>query len=145
MRQQHLLLGFAKLREKIEAAIEPISAILKKHEQEIQTLDRTREVVKQRTTASETMAEVSGGRIRTLENQVRILQEQVDDLENKSRRKNVWLVGLPVHEEGEDLVGYLEKWLPNFLGLELEQVWAGSQCVGLGRITMRRSGPDHNA
>ncbi|GCC36356.1 hypothetical protein chiPu_0014850 [Chiloscyllium punctatum] len=75
--------------------MELISAVLKNHEQEIHTLDRRVETVEQRTMALQTVAEFSGGRIRTLEDQVQGLQEQVDDLEDRSRKKTLRLMGLP--------------------------------------------------
>ncbi|GCC32295.1 hypothetical protein chiPu_0010756 [Chiloscyllium punctatum] len=48
-----------------------------------------------------------------------------------------WLVNLSEHEEGKDLVGFLEKWLLKFLGLVVE-----SSRMSLERahwIVMRRS------
>uniref|UniRef100_H3BBK3 L1 transposable element RRM domain-containing protein n=1 Tax=Latimeria chalumnae TaxID=7897 RepID=H3BBK3_LATCH len=45
------------------------------------------------------------------------LQEKADDLENRSRRCNLHLVGLPEGEEGKDPVSFLESWLPSLLNL----------------------------
>lgn len=42
----------------------------------------------------------------------------VDDLENRSCRSNLRLVGLPVKMEGKDMCAFLEKLLPEILGPE---------------------------
>uniref|UniRef100_H3ALZ0 L1 transposable element RRM domain-containing protein n=1 Tax=Latimeria chalumnae TaxID=7897 RepID=H3ALZ0_LATCH len=57
------------------------------------------------------------------------LQGKTDDLENRSRRCNLHLVGLPEGEEGKDTVSFLESWLPSLLNLpelinNLEVEWA---------------------
>ena len=41
---------------------------------------------------------------------------KVDDLENRARRSNVRLVGLPELTEGGDVRNFLEKWIPEALG-----------------------------
>uniref|UniRef100_H3AK80 L1 transposable element RRM domain-containing protein n=1 Tax=Latimeria chalumnae TaxID=7897 RepID=H3AK80_LATCH len=60
----------------------------------------------------------------SLENTVLQLQEAIvklqgktDDLENRSRRCNLRLVGLPEGEEGKDPASFLESWLPKLLNL----------------------------
>uniref|UniRef100_H3A2K3 L1 transposable element RRM domain-containing protein n=1 Tax=Latimeria chalumnae TaxID=7897 RepID=H3A2K3_LATCH len=45
------------------------------------------------------------------------LQGKTDDLENRSRRCNLRLVGLPEGEEGKDPASFLESWLPKLLNL----------------------------
>ena len=57
-------------------------------------------------------------KVSTLENTVKSLTNKVDDLECRSRRNNVRLVGLPEKAEGQDAAAFLEKWLPEALGLE---------------------------
>lgn len=44
------------------------------------------------------------------------LLNKVDDLENRSRRNNVRLVGVPEKAEGRNLVAFLESWLINAIG-----------------------------
>ena len=41
---------------------------------------------------------------------------KVDDLENRSRRSNLRLVGMPERKEGIDVCALLEKWIPDVLG-----------------------------
>uniref|UniRef100_H3ARV8 L1 transposable element RRM domain-containing protein n=1 Tax=Latimeria chalumnae TaxID=7897 RepID=H3ARV8_LATCH len=53
--------------------------------------------------------------VQQLQETVVKLQEKTDDLENRSHRCNLRLVGLPEGEEGKDPVSFLESWLPSFL------------------------------
>uniref|UniRef100_H3AQU3 L1 transposable element RRM domain-containing protein n=1 Tax=Latimeria chalumnae TaxID=7897 RepID=H3AQU3_LATCH len=55
--------------------------------------------------------------VQQLQEAVVKLQEKADDLENRSRRCNLRLVGLPEDEEDRDPVSFLESWLPSFLNL----------------------------
>lgn len=41
---------------------------------------------------------------------VQTLLAKVDDLENRSRRNNICLVGIPERAEGSDAVSFCEKW-----------------------------------
>lgn len=53
-----------------------------------------------------------------LEDKIKSLSAKTEDLENHSRRSNIRLVGLPEKAEGRDTCGFLEKWLPDALGME---------------------------
>uniref|UniRef100_H3AQT9 L1 transposable element RRM domain-containing protein n=1 Tax=Latimeria chalumnae TaxID=7897 RepID=H3AQT9_LATCH len=55
--------------------------------------------------------------VQQLQEAVVKLQDKMDDLENRSRRCNLRLVGLPEGEEGRDPVSFLESWLPSLLNL----------------------------
>lgn len=54
----------------------------------------------------------------SLESQVKKLTDKVDDMENRNRRNNLRLVGLPEKEEGNDACGFLEAWIPKTLELD---------------------------
>ena len=47
-----------------------------------------------------------------LRQQVESLEAKMEDLENRSRRSNVRLIGLPENAERKDACTYLEKWIP---------------------------------
>ncbi|KAJ4932381.1 hypothetical protein JOQ06_010804 [Pogonophryne albipinna] len=47
---------------------------------------------------------------------VESLEAKMEDLENRSRRSNVRLIGLPENAEGKDACTFLEKWIPEILG-----------------------------
>ena len=55
---------------------------------------------------------------KTLQIQVKALTERADDMENRSRRNNLRLVGLSENEEGRDACTFLEKWIPSVLGMK---------------------------
>lgn len=50
--------------------------------------------------------------------QIAFLLHKVDDLENRSRRSNIRLVGVPEKSEGKDPVSFFESWLINMVGKE---------------------------
>ncbi|KAL1268900.1 hypothetical protein QQF64_034263 [Cirrhinus molitorella] len=58
-------------------------------------------------------------RANSLESQVKKLTDKVDDMENRNRRNNVRLVGLPEKEEGNDACTFLEAWIPKILEMDL--------------------------
>uniref|UniRef100_A0A672KM94 Interferon-induced GTP-binding protein Mx-like n=1 Tax=Sinocyclocheilus grahami TaxID=75366 RepID=A0A672KM94_SINGR len=57
-------------------------------------------------------------KIQHLEKQIRDLTEQVDDLENRGRRCNVRIVGLPEDTGGSNPLKFFEKWIPDYLHLD---------------------------
>ena len=66
------------------------------------------------------------------------LRAQLEDQENRQRRKNLRIAGFPEGTEGNNTVAFLEKWLPPILGLsntpEIERahrtVWSRPQESG---------------
>ncbi len=65
----------------------------------------------------EDTVDVLQAKVTKLEKQTTDMAEHIDDLENRSRRCNLRLVGLPEGMEGKDPVTLLEKWLPSYLNL----------------------------
>ncbi len=59
-----------------------------------------------------------------LRNQLERLTEKMTDMEDRSRRNNVRLVGLPEGAEGSDVAGFLRvnlsKWIPSLKGRNIE-------------------------
>lgn len=53
----------------------------------------------------------------------------VSDLENRGRRKNIRIVGLPEEAEGEDPTQFFETWLPEILHIETKS----------GRVKLERA------
>ncbi len=52
------------------------------------------------------------------EKKITALAWKIDDLENRSRRSNLRLLGLPEKSEGNDACTFLENWLPEALDME---------------------------
>uniref|UniRef100_A0A3B4WX50 L1 transposable element RRM domain-containing protein n=1 Tax=Seriola lalandi dorsalis TaxID=1841481 RepID=A0A3B4WX50_SERLL len=57
-------------------------------------------------------------RVRGLENQIQRMAELIDDLENRGRRKNLRVIGLPEDVEGTNPTKFFASWIPNLLELE---------------------------
>lgn len=57
---------------------------------------------------------------KTTDGELSDLREQLDDQENRARRKNLRLVGFPEGVEGKDTVAFIREWLPKMLDLEGE-------------------------
>ncbi len=62
--------------------------------------------------------------IMDLRNQLERLAEKMTDMEDKSRRNNIRLVGLPEGMEGSDVAGFLRinlsRWIPSLKGRDIE-------------------------
>ncbi len=60
-----------------------------------------------------------------LRNQLERLTEKMTDMEDRSRRNNVRLVGLPEGAEGSNAAGflrvYLSKWIPSLKGHDIDR------------------------
>ena len=68
-----------------------------------------------RISPAEHTSETAEEQIQVLENQLQSMSEHIDDLENRGRRKNLWVAGLPEDAEGSNLTKFFERWIPNLL------------------------------
>ena len=73
-------------------------------------------------------------KVSTLENTVKILTDKVDDLKCRSRCNNMRLVGLPEKAECHDVAPFLERWLPEALGLKPREAQAIEQAHRIGTL-----------
>lgn len=55
----------------------------------------------------------------TLQNKVQELTRKLDDLENRHRRSNLRIIGLPEKTEGSDAASFLQSWPPEVLGSDV--------------------------
>lgn len=100
---------FTTVLEAIKEQTSQIHAVATRVEEaEMRILD-----VEETTVASE-------AKIAALEAQVRDLIEHVDDLDNRGRRCNVSIIGLPENTEGTDPVTFLETWIPEYLQMKVK-------------------------
>lgn len=81
------------------------------------------------------------GHVKTLQSQMEKLTEKADDLENRSRRNNLRVTGLPEKEEGNDACAFLEKWLPRVLEMDVNEPLILERAHRVGQ--MRGKGDDH--
>lgn len=79
--------------------------------------ERVKEAEERISGAEDEIVQLSA-RANSLESQVKKLTEKVDDMENRNRRNNLRLVGLPEKEEGSDACAFLEAWIPKILEMD---------------------------
>lgn len=71
----------------------------------------------QRISTAEDVISTLQGAVETLEKKAKLLATKVDDLECRSRRNNVRILGIPENEEGSDPCSYMEKWIADNLNM----------------------------
>lgn len=103
------------LTKVIDTKIATVLDAIKEQTSEIQAIATRIEEAEKRILDVEEAALASDARIASLEKQVRDMLEHVDDLDNRGRRCNVRVVGLPEGTEGKDPVTFLETWIPDYL------------------------------
>ncbi len=115
-----LIPALCKLREDIQATNNYVKELREEFEAMAAAAKQTRDRVDSvQATAHEDMSAVTD-----LRNQLERLTEKMTDMEDKSRRNNVRLVGLPEGVEGSDVAGFLRvnlsKWIPSLKGRNIE-------------------------
>ena len=80
-------------------------------------------------------------RVKSLEKTVEVLCDKVAEQEDRSRRCNLRLVGLPEKSEGSDLCGFLEKWLRETLGEDFTLSRCMERAHRIGPLTSSPAAP----
>ncbi len=115
-----LIPALRKLREDIQATNNSVKELREEFEAMAAAAKQTRDCIDsvQATTREDRNA------VTDLRNQLERLTEKMTDMEDKSRRNNVRLVGLPEGMEGSDVAGFLRinlsKWIPSLKGRDIE-------------------------
>lgn len=65
----------------------------------------------------EDTTDVLQAKVARLEKQISDMADHMDDLDNRSCRCNLRLVRLPEGTEGNNMVTFMETWLPSYLNL----------------------------
>lgn len=102
----------------IDEKLSPLSQLLQQQNEKLDDHEKRITETENRISAVEDAAAPVEGKLETLAKRVRELTEHVDDLENRGRRKNIRIVGLPENAEGDRPVNFFESWLPNSLGIQ---------------------------
>lgn len=118
----------ANITKVIEERLGPLSQALQAHSQQLKKIEERTTEMEDRISAAEHSSDSAEKRIQVLEHQVQSMTEHIDDLENRGRRKNVRIVGLPEEAEGDNPIKFFESWIPNLLGLEMK-----ASCVKIER------------
>ena len=101
------LTNFTNTLEVMTNRVEGNSKILDEAEDRVSTL--------------EDMLATTENKLREVEEKLQTLTEKVYDMENRTRRDNIRVVGLKEGAEGEQPVTFFEHWLPKILNLDTKR------------------------
>ncbi len=97
---------------------------VKEIREELEAIDTAAKQTRDRVDSVQAAARENRRTVRDLRNQMERLTEKMTDIEDRSRRNNVRLVGLPDGVEGFDVAGFLRvnlsKWIPSLKGRNIE-------------------------
>ncbi|KAI2647148.1 Stonustoxin subunit alpha [Labeo rohita] len=105
----------ANISKIIEEKMDPISQLLQMQRSELDEHKKRITETETRISAVEDVVTPIKAKIQSLEKLVHELGERADDLENRGRRKNICIVGLPEGVEGDNPTRFFESWLPKTL------------------------------
>ncbi len=109
-----------KLREDIQATNKSVKELREEFEAIATAAKQTRD----RVDSVQAAAREDRSAVTDLRNQLERLTEKMTDIEDRRRRNNVRLVGLPEWAEGPDSAGFLRvnisKWIPSLRGRDIE-------------------------
>ncbi len=115
-----LIPALRKLREDMQVTNNSVKELREAFEAMVAAAKQTRDCVD----SVQATAREDRNAVTDLRNQLERLTEKMTDMEDKSRRNNVRLVGLPEGMEGSDVAGFLRinlsKWIPSLKGLYIE-------------------------
>lgn len=78
-------------------------------------------------------------KVKQLEGTTEILRNKIQEQEDRARRSNLRLVGLPEKTEGPDMCSFLENWLPKVLGDTLTPTPVIERAHRVGQANTSRS------
>lgn len=108
----------ANISKIIDDKLSPLSHLLQAHREELDSHGERITEVEGRVSALEDIVNPVEDTVKVMEQQVMDLRERIDDLENRGRRKNIRIVGLPEGAEGDNPLRFFESWLPKALNIE---------------------------
>ncbi len=115
------------LRE-LRADIQATNNSVKELRAELEALASATKQTRDRVDSVQAAAREDRRTVMDLRNQLDRLTEKMTDIEDRSRRNNVRLVGLPEGAEGSDVAGFLRvnlsKWIPSLKGHNIKIDWA---------------------
>uniref|UniRef100_A0A671QJC2 L1 transposable element RRM domain-containing protein n=1 Tax=Sinocyclocheilus anshuiensis TaxID=1608454 RepID=A0A671QJC2_9TELE len=112
-----VLVGVEKaLENKIDPVLEKLSAVAT-HVEQVENRVTEAET---RISAVEDTVSRDNADLNEVKKKLDAALEKIDDLENRSRRCNIRIIGLPEGEEGTNPVSFLRTWLPNLLNTDFK-------------------------
>lgn len=104
------------LDNKIDPVLEKLSAVVTHVEQ----MENRVTEAETRISAVEDTVSRDSADVNNMKKKLHAALEKIDDLENRSRRCNLRIIGLPEGEEGTNPVAFLRTWLPNLLNVDFK-------------------------
>ncbi len=115
-----LIPALCELRADIQATNKSVKEI----REELEAIDTAAKQTRDQVDSVQAAAREDRRTVTDLRNQMERLTEKMTDIEDRSRRNNVRLVGLPEGVEGSDVAGFLRvnlsKWIPSLKGHNIE-------------------------
>lgn len=102
----------------IDEKLGPLSQLLQVHREELDSHEKRITETETRISAIEDAVEPVKNKLGALEKLAADLSQRAEDLENRGRRKNIRIVGLPEGAEGDDPTRFFETWLPGMLNID---------------------------
>lgn len=102
----------------IDAKISTVLEAIDNQSSKIQSIVQRVQEAEDRIEVTETTCTANETKIQVLEKRICDLTEQIDDLENRGRRCNARIIGLPEDTEGTNPLKFFEKWIPDYLNLD---------------------------
>ncbi|KAL6469089.1 hypothetical protein MHYP_G00226130 [Metynnis hypsauchen] len=113
--------GDVSQNDPVLAEMRGISSRLELIDSRLDSIDtRLNTIAKNRISTLDDSADIQQTAIAKLRGELAQLLTTVDDLENRSRRKNLRIIGLPEKAEGSDLTKFLREMFPTWLELPAE-------------------------
>lgn len=107
----------ANISKLIDEKMDPISQLLQLHRSELDEHNKRITEAETRISDMEDVVTPIKAKLQSLEKLVHDMGERAEDLENRGRRKNIRIVGLPEGVEGDNPTRFFESWLPKVLGI----------------------------
>ena len=126
------------LTQVIDDKLSPLLLTVQANASALQQVGTRLDEMEVRVDAAEGLASDAGSRVQELEKQVLVLTERMDGLEDRSKRKNLRIYGVPEGLEGGDPVKFFEAWIPKLLNIETK-----TGAIKLDRC--HRLGPNTNS
>ena len=117
---QSLLDAIEKSKTRIEVGqhfkVDPLQIGLSNIQTSLDTLGAQVELLEERVSTNENSIDDFTERVKALEKSNTYLLEKVYDMENRLRRSNIRVVGIPEMAEGPDMIRFMSKLIPSLLG-----------------------------